>query len=448
MSSSKWYQLSTSKMVILGFFLIINVGAFLLSLPISSTARVWTPYIDTLFTSTSATCVTGLVINNTATYWSTFGQLVILTLIQIGGMGFFTVAIMFSIVSKRKIGLKQRFIMQETINAPSLRGIVRLTRFVVLTTFTFEALGALLLSTRFIPAFGIADGIYYSIFHSISAFCNAGFDLFGHLPEGASLVAFASDPVVNITIMLLIIVGGLGFFVCDDIRDHKFDFSRYSLHTKIVLLVTSILIIFPFIIMLGLDWNQAAYEGLSPVEKCLAVLFQTITPRTAGFNTVDIAKISTESQGLMIFLMLVGGSSGSTAGGMKTTTILVLFLCVKASFTRSEYLTIYGRRISNSVLRNAVTIAFSFLVLFFSSALLIHIFDAVDIFAALFESASAIATVGLTLGITTSLSNASLVVLVLLMFFGRVGCLTAFIAFSETRPARLAKLPKEQIAIG
>lgn len=448
MKTENWFRLTPAKMILLGYFVIVNLGACLLSLPIATQAGIWTPYLESLFTATSATCVTGLVLHTTATYWSIFGQLIILVLIQIGGMGFFTMAIMLSVLAKRKISLRQRHTMQESINAPMLGGIVRMARFVFLGTLAIEGLGALVLSLRFIPQFGWGYGIYYAVFHSISAFCNAGFDLFGMLPEGGSLMAFVDDPVVNVTIMLLIVIGGLGFFVWADVRDHRQNFAKYRLHSKLVLGVSAVLIVVPAVMMFFMDANTAAYAGLSPLERAMAVLFQSVTTRTAGFNSVDLTQISASSQSLMLGLMLVGGSSGSTAGGMKTTTLIVLLLCVRASFTRSEDLNVFGRRIDDQALRSAVTIFVSFCTLFISAALVLHHFDGISFAHSLFETASAVATVGLSLGATPHLSSVSQLAIIFLMFFGRVGCLTMVYAIAEHHSTGLSRLPVEQIAIG
>ena len=301
--------------------------------------------------------------SDTASYWSSFGQAVILALIQIGGLGFITMAIMVAVFSGRRIGLKSRFLMQESIAAPQMAGIVRLTRFVFTVTLVVEAIGAVLLSFRFIPLFGIGKGIWYSVFHAISAFCNAGFDLMGtYSGQFSSLTAFTSDALVNLVIMALIIIGGLGFFVWENLWLYRRDKKHFSLQTKIVLLTTSVLVVLPAILLLVFQ-HGAMQKNLAGTTQALSALFQSVTTRTAGFNSVGLDGLQPNSQLLMILLMLIGGSPGSTAGGMKTTTVAVLLLCLRASLRREKELECFGRRIDDQVLRSAVTITVSYLAL-------------------------------------------------------------------------------------
>lgn len=441
-------RMTPTKIIVFGYFAIILVGAGLLMLPASSQAGQATPFLDALFTATSATCVTGLVVHDTASYWSGLGQGVILALIQIGGMGFITMAIAITTLSKRRIGLKSRFIMQESIAAPQMGGIIRLTRFVFTVTLFVELGGAIILACRFIPLFGWTRGIWYGIFHSISAFCNAGFDLMGtYSGHFSSLTAFADDPVVNLTIMALIVFGGLGFFVWENLWLHRRDKRHFSLQTKIVLLTTAILIFVPAALLLVFQSGTIG-EGLSRPAQGLAALFQSVTTRTAGFNTVDLGKMVPDSQLLMAVLMLIGGSPGSTAGGVKTTTAVVLLLCLRSAIRREDELQCFGRRIDQSVLKNAVTIATSYLSLTLIGTMAVCHFDEVPLMASLFENASAIATVGLTLGITPTLSDASHLILIFLMYFGRVGCLTLLYALIEGQSHSLTRLPLEKIAVG
>ena len=441
-------RMTPTKIIVFGYLAIILVGAGLLMLPASSQAGQATPFLDALFTATSATCVTGLVVHDTASYWSGLGQGVILALIQIGGMGFITMAIAITTLSKRRIGLKSRFIMQESIAAPQMGGIIRLTRFVFTVTLFVELGGAIILACRFIPLFGWTRGIWYGIFHSISAFCNAGFDLMGtYSGHFSSLTAFADDPVVNLTIMALIVFGGLGFFVWENLWLHRRDKRHFSLQTKIVLLTTAILIFVPAALLLVFQSGTIG-EGLSRPAQGLAALFQSVTTRTAGFNTVDLGKMVPDSQLLMAVLMLIGGSPGSTAGGVKTTTAVVLLLCLRSAIRREDELQCFGRRIDQSVLKNAVTIATSYLSLTLIGTMAVCHFDEVPLMASLFENASAIATVGLTLGITPTLSDASHLILIFLMYFGRVGCLTLLYALIEGQSHSLTRLPLEKIAVG
>ncbi len=441
-------KLTPTKIIVLGYFALVLIGAFVLMLPISSQARQMTSFLDALFTSASATCVTGLVVFDTATYWSLFGQIVLLILIQIGGLGFITMALAFATLSKKRIGLKSRFVMQESIAAPQMGGIIRLTRFVFTTTLIVESLGAVLLSVRFVPIFGFFRGIWYGIFHSITAFCNAGFDLMGgYSGPFSSLTAFVDDPLVNFTIMGLIVFSGLGFFVWEDMWHHRHDTHHFSLQTKVVLLVTVVLVFVPAAMMFLFQGGMLSFR-LHPLTQAMAALFQSVTTRTAGFATVNISALSPNSQILMIGLMLVGGSPGSTAGGMKTTTIVVLLLCLRAALRRDGELQCFDRRVDDSVLRNAVTIVTSYMLLIMIGVMVLCQFDKVSVMAAMFETVSAIATVGLTLGITPGLTAISQLVLTFLMFFGRVGCMTLLYAFITNHTRGLSHMPREKIAIG
>lgn len=442
-------SLTSTQVILLGYAAIIVVGAFLLMLPIASRAGGWTPFADALFTATSATCVTGLVVVPTATYWTLFGQLVILCMIQIGGMGFLTMGVMIFVVARRKIGLRQRFTMQESIGAPALGGIVRLTRFIFKGVLIFETLGAIALSFRFIPMLGFVRGIYYAVFHAISAFCNAGFDLMDGVAGTGSITHFVGDPLINITIMLLIIIGGLGFFVWEDLYMHRLHLHRCRLHTKIVLLVSVLVLTIPPIMIFFFDRHVEAFQAMHAPERLMAAFFQSTSARTAGFNTINLNAMTQPSKVIMIMLMLIGGSSGSTAGGMKTTTIATLFLCIRSSMTRENELRAFGRRIDDICLRSAVTIFFSYICLCMGGALLLTQFDGVPIMSAIFETTSAVATVGLSLGITSSLSVASHAVLMFLMFFGRVGCLTMVYAIADSHHnACVSRLPLEKIVVG
>lgn len=441
--------LTSTQIILLGYAAIILGGALLLTLPIASQTLEWTPFSDALFTATSATCVTGLIVVSTAGYWSLFGQIIILALIQIGGMGFLTMAVMVFVVAGRRIGLRQRFTMQESIGAPALGGIVRLTRFIFRGVLLFEGLGALALSFRFVPMLGFVRGIYYAIFHSISAFCNAGFDLMDGVAGTGSLTYFVNDPYVNVVIMLLIIIGGLGFFVWEDLYLHRGRLNRCRLHTKIVVLSSVLLLTIPPILIFFFDRDVEWLRSMGEGNRFLAAVFQSTSARTAGFNTIDLNLMSHVSKTLMIMLMLIGGSSGSTAGGMKTTTIATLLLCIRASMTRESELRVFGRRLDDSCLRSAVTVFFSYICLFLGGAVLLTQFDGVSMMSAMFETASAVATVGLSLGITPGLSTASMSVLIFLMFFGRVGCLTMVYAFAENHlNAGVSRLPLEKIAVG
>lgn len=442
-------RMTATKVIVFGYLFIILCGTLLLCLPISSQTRIATNFLDALFTATSATCVTGLVVFDTATHWSAFGQVVLLALIQVGGMGFITMAIMVSVFSGRRIGLKSRFLMQESIAAPQMGGIVRLTRFVFTVTLIVEGAGAVLLAARFIPVFGFGKGVWYGVFHSVSAFCNAGFDLMGtYSGPFSSLTAFDDDLIVNLTVMALIVFGGLGFFVWENLWLHRRDKKHLSLQTKIVLLATAVLIFVPAALIFLFQNGRLGDASLSRGAQALAALFQSVTTRTAGFNSVGLDSLTPSSQMLMILLMLIGGSPGSTAGGVKTTTVVVLLLCVRASLRRENELECFGRRIDSNVLKNAVTIAASYLVLTVAGAMALCQIEGVPMMAAIFETSSAVATVGLTLGITPTLGAFSQMILVFLMFFGRVGCLTLLYAIVENQMHSLSRMPLEKIAVG
>lgn len=434
---------SPFRVIILGFLLVILMGSFLLMLPVSTQEGISTPFLDALFTSTSAVCVTGLVIYDTATYWSYFGQFVIILLIQIGGLGVITVAGAFAILSGRRIGLMQRSTMQEAIAAPNVGGIVRLTRFILKTALAVELLGAMVLFPVFYKEFGIIKGAWYALFHSISAFCNAGFDLMGIKAPFSSLTDYACQPVVSIVIALLIVVGGIGFLTWEDIRTNRMHLHKYRMQSKVILTVTGILILLPTIYFFFFEFADAPIG-----ERILLSVFQAITPRTAGFNTADLTAMSETGQSIIAILMLIGGSPGSTAGGMKTTTLAVLLASALAVFRRRENPHFFNRRVPNETVAQAATIMMMYMVLFLTGGLVISRLENLPVLTCLFETASAIGTVGLSLGITPQLGWISHLILIGLMFFGRVGGLTLIFAALSNRQGNVARLPKERITVG
>ena len=436
-------RLSSFQIIILGFAGVILLGALLLMLPISATARCVTPFHEALFTATSAVCVTGLVVQDTGSYWSVFGQAVILTLIQIGGLGVVTVAASFALLSGRRISLMQRSTMQDAISAPRVGGIVRLTRFILRGTFLIELIGALAMLPVFCRDYGWR-GIWMAVFHSISAFCNAGFDILGTNNNlYPSLTGYVQNPVINITIMLLIITGGIGFLTWDDICENKLHFHRYRMQSKVIVIVTLVLIVLP-----ALFFFFADFGALPLGERIQAALFQSVTPRTAGFNTVDLSAMSGASLGVMILLMLIGGSPGSTAGGMKTTTLAVLLANAAATFRRRDSAQFFGRRLDCGAVKTAATILTMYLALFFGGGVFISIYENLPLSSCLYEAASAVGTVGLTLGITPQLHIPSQMVLIALMYLGRVGGLTLIYAALSGKKTSNAKLPLEEITIG
>lgn len=421
----------------------IILGSILLMLPIATRDGKGAAFSDALITATSTVCVTGLVIHDTATYWSIFGQSVILILIQIGGMGIVTVAVSVAMFSGRKIGLMQRSTMQEAVSAHHLGGIVRLTKFILKTTVCIELIGAALLLPTFIRDFGMIKGIWYALFHSISAFCNAGFDLIGVKEPFSSLTSYSSQPFFNFTVMALIIIGGIGFLTWEDIKNNKFHFRKYRMQSKVILTVTGILIILPALYFFFFE-----YQSLPLGERILVSLFQSVTTRTAGFNTTDLTSLSETGQMLIILLMLIGGSPGSTAGGIKTTTIAVLVSSALSVFRKEEDTLLFKRSISEDTVKSAATILLLYIGLFIGGGMIISRLENIPLLPALFETASAIGTVGLSLGITAQLGIASQFILIVLMFFGRVGGLTLIFATMTKTAANAAKYPQEKMTVG
>lgn len=436
-------RLSSFQIILLGFAGVILLGAFLLTLPISSKAREWTSFIDALFTSTSAVCVTGLVVFDTATHWSIFGQIVILLMIQIGGMGVVTIAVSIAVISGKKIGLFSRETMKNAISAPNVSGIVRLTGFIIKGIFLIELIGALVMMPVFCIDYG-AEGIWLAVFHSVSAFCNAGFDIMGTKSgEFSSITRYSAQPVINITVMLLVIIGGIGFLVWEDVCKHKWRIREYRTQSKVVLIVTASLIVLPAIYFFFFEFGD-----LPVGKRILASLFQSITTRTAGFNTVNLTAISDTGLYLMIILMLIGGSPGSTAGGMKTTTIAVLFSSAFSVFRKKDNAELMKRRVDDETVKTASAIFIMYITLFLLGGMVISAIEKLPITVCLYETASAVGTVGLTLGITPTLKLASRLILILSMFFGRVGGMTLIYAAFGANKKQAAKLPTDTIAVG
>ncbi|MDD6347539.1 MAG: potassium transporter TrkG [Lachnospiraceae bacterium] len=441
-------HMSSFQIIILSFLCVIAAGTILLMLPCATQSGEGASLMDALFTSTSAACVTGLVVQNTVTYWSFFGQVVILILIQIGGMGVITMGVLLAVVSGRKIGLMQRSTMSDAIGAPQVGGIVRLTNFIILMTVVIEIAGAVLMFPVFSRDFGPLKGIWYALWHSVSAFCNAGFDLLGGRTPYASLTDYADNPLIILTISALIIIGGIGFYTWSDIREHGRHLKRYRLQSKVILVTTAVLLIVPTLVFYGSDMMNGAFAGAGTGEKFLYAFFQSVTTRTAGFNSIDLTLMKESSLMLMIILMLVGGSPGSTAGGFKTTTLAVLLASAKSVFMRDKGVNIFGRRVMEETGRSAAAILMMYLTLMSSSAIIISIIEELPILPCLFETASAIGTVGLSLGLTGSLGTVSHLILVVLMYCGRVGGLTIIFAAVRNTRNYLAQLPPEKITVG
>lgn len=440
----KKFKLNGVQILALGFLLLILVGATLLSLPISSKNGEYTNFLDAMFTSTSAVCVTGLITLNTSTHWSIFGQTVIMTLIEIGGLGFMSFAVLISLILGKKITLRERLVMQEAMNTYSIQGLVKMVKYVLAFTVSVQFFGALLLSTQFVPEYGASKGAFYSIFHSISAFCNAGFDLFG-----TSLVNFSDNSVVILVISTLIIIGGLGFTVLLEIYEFK-GMKKLSLHSKLVLIATGILIFGGAILMLLFEYkNPDTIGAMNIKDKLLNSFFASVSPRTAGFNSVSTSDMTLASKFLTIILMLIGGSPGSTAGGLKTVTCSILVLTVISVIKGREDTEVFGRRFTKEIVYKAFTIVFIGLSLVIGVTMILSYTEVGASFIdLLYESASALGTVGLTLGLTPELSSIGKILIMIMMYLGRVGPLTVMLALTRKKKKSGYKYPEGKILIG
>ncbi len=441
-------HLSQGQFIAIGFILMILIGALLLDTPMASRSGQSIGFLSALFTATSASCVTGLVVADTATQWTLFGQIVVLILIQIGGLGFISIGVFFSIILRRKIGLRERGLMMESANALQLGGIVKFARRIVAGTAVVEGVGALLLMIRFIPEFGILKGIWYGIFHSVSAFCNGGFDLMGaKYGKYSSLVAYYDDPLVNIVIMSLIVIGGIGFVVWGDLLKNRWHFKKYLLHTKIVLMMSTILIFGGALLFYWAERN-GVLKGMSVSGQILSSLFASVTARTAGFNTVDTAAMSGASKLLTAVLMFIGGSPGSTAGGIKTTTLFVLLMGVKKNVTGAYGIQAFGKRLEDDTLATASIIATLNMGITIIAIFIVMGMQPFAMQDVVFEAFSASGTVGITAGITRDLNTVSRILMIMLMYLGRVGSLSFALAFMESKKKPKVMLPKESISIG
>lgn len=437
------------RLIVLVFLAMILLGAGLLCLPAASRSGEPTPFLTSLFTATSATCVTGLIRVDTGTHWSMFGQVVILLLIQVGGLGFMTIACLFFFALRRKIGLRERMVLAQALGSDSYSGIVSLVRNILRGTAAVEGTGALILFFRFLPEFGFRRAMWYGVFHSVSAFCNAGFDVLADVNAGGSLCRYAADPVVNFTIMALIIIGGLGFAVWGDIR-HNRRLSRMSVYTRLVILITTVLIFGGAAVFAALEWNNPGTLGqFTAPQKLMAALFQSVTLRTAGFATFDQNALSDVSKAVADFLMLIGGSSGSTAGGVKTVTVGVILLSAWSTARGRTSVQVMKRRIPQQAVANASALFILVLLLSALGAAVLSLADHVSLENALYETISALCTVGLTTGITGTLCTASQLVLIVLMFFGRLGIMTISVGFmAADRAEERVNYAETKIMIG
>lgn len=445
--NSRPQHMSHSRIMLLGFLVVIAVGTVLLALPISSKSGEWTNPLSALFTATSATCVTGLVVVDTYRYWNIFGQIIILIMIQIGGLGFITLGVLLSMFLRQRIGLERRNLIQESVSAMQLSGVVKLVKNIVKGTFAIEGIGAVILSIRFIPSMGILEGIYNGLFHSVSAFCNAGFDLMGRYEEYSSLTRYYSDPVVNITIMALIILGGLGFIVWEEIKVKTFHLKKYSLHAKMVFLMTAILI-FGGAVLYWLFERDNLMQGMNVYEQGITSLFASVTARTAGYNTIDLGGMTQSSKLFTVILMFIGGSPGSTAGGVKTTTLLVMIVYIWSNLRNASGCNIFGRRVSDEDIKKSSMVFGLNLFLAILAMVVISTTGEFVIEDLMLEVFSAIGTVGLSTGITRQLNVLSQLVIILLMYCGRIGSMTFALSFTYKRENAPVLYPEERINVG
>lgn len=440
-------QLSYVQTIALGFLIVIAAGTILLMLPAASQSGEATGLVTALFTSVSASCVTGLVLVDTATYWSGFGQAVIIVLIQLGGLGFMTIATLFSRLLRRRMSMRERGVMAESINTVRVGRIMEIASTIGLGTLIFELAGAVLLSIRFIPEFGLGRGLWYSVFHSISAFCNAGFDLMGVKEPFSSLVSYSDDALVSITIMLLIIFGGIGFLVWDDVRQKGLRWRRYDLQTKLVILTTLVLIFGGALLFFVIERNRMNAD-MPLGEQVLVSFFSAVTPRTAGFNSVDTAALSDASKLLTVILMFIGGSPGSTAGGIKTTSVAVVLIFLFSGIRGRRGAYVFGRRIPDDAMKRSGMIVSTNLMLALFGALVLCGTQSLPLADVLIEVFSAIGTVGMSTGITRELSTLSALVIALLMYCGRVGSVSFAMALLERRSDPPVTYPEEQVTVG
>lgn len=447
----KWlHKISPTRIIALSFILVILCGTVLLCLPLASRTGQWTHPLDALFTSTSATCVTGLIIADTYTNWSLFGQLVILVMIQIGGIGLMTVISMIFIFMKRKLSMQERMLLMQAAGNVQVAGMVKLIKRILAGTAIIESFGAILLAIRFIPKMGFGQGLYYAVFHSVSAFCNAGFDLMGKYEPYSSFTAYQNDWLVNLTLAALIILGGIGFLVWEDILKNKCKFSRYSLHSKLILITAGILLLLGTVGFFIFE-SDFTMKGDAVPERILKSFFASTTMRTAGFNTIDYSQMSPSAILLSDALMMIGGSPGSTAGGIKTTTIAVIFIAMISMSRGNSDITIFKKRLGKDLVKQAAVIVVVYLTYVILGTMLICHIEAINnisLSSAQFEVISAACTVGVTMGMTPHLSALSHIILIILMYGGRIGGFSLMLVFGELNKKPPLKRPKEKVLIG
>ena len=439
-------NLNTAEILALGFAVVILIGAVLLSFPFASKSGESVGFVNALFTAASAVAVTGLVVVDTSTHWTTYGHIVILTLIQIGGLGIITMGTLFALVLGRRINFRQRVVMSEAMNKITVNGVVRLAKYILITTFLLEGVGALILATRFIPIYGFGKGVWYSVFHSISAFCNAGFDLIGNFQ---SLTPFVEDPIVTLTVAALIIIGGLGFVVIFELLDKK-SFKKISLHSKIALIMTFWLLLIGYIIVMVLEFNNpGTMADLSLGGKFISGFFHSVTPRTAGFNTLPMEQLMMGTLVMTMIFMFIGAGTAGTAGGVKVTTVGVIIASIVSTLKGRKDTETFNRRLPRDLVNKAIAIISIAMLWVFVVTFILSITEQASFLEILFEVISAFGTVGLSLGITTNLSAVGKVVITITMFVGRIGPLTLFMALAQRHQvASTIAYPDEEIMIG
>ena len=445
--NKKRIRFSYPRLLAGGFGLIILVGALLLSLPLAARSGTGTPFVNCLLTATSATCVTGLITYDTFTHWSAFGQGVILTLIQIGGLGFMTLISMFVMLLRKKINLRERLLLMQSSGNLTLEDVTGLIRRILTGTLMIEVSGAVAFSFYFIPRLGVGKGVYNAVFHSVSAFCNAGFDLMGRVQPFSSFTTEVDNVLLNVTIMILVILGGIGFLVWDDVLAHKWHFKKYALHSKLAIVSTAVLLVGGTVFFYFSETN-GALSGLSGGAKWMAAAFQSMTLRTAGFNTVEQAALSGPGSILSMILMVIGGSPGSTAGGVKTVTVAVVLLSAMGVMRNRRNVEVFRKRIPGEIIHQAFAVVMIYTVVLFGVGMLLSWLEPFDLRSIFYEISSAIGTVGITMGITPELSTAGKLLITFLMFFGRIGGLSLAMAFSEDRPEPPLQRPDENVLIG
>lgn len=444
---NKNYYSSYPRLVVLSFFGLILTSTVLLMLPVSVKSGD-VSFLDALFTATSASCVTGLIVFDTFSKWTLFGQIVIICTIQIGGLGFITIMTMLTRFIKKRVSLKEKLLLRESVGTIYKGEMKSLVKVVLSGTVIFEVMGAVLLATQFIPQMGVKNGLYTSVFLSVSAFCNAGFDVMGRIEAGSSLITVNNNPVIILTISMLIIIGGIGFIVWDDIYKRKTDFRRYTVHTKLTLVTTAAFLIFSAVLFAIFEWNNT-FSDMPVWQKLLNAFFAGVTPRTAGFNSVPVADMSPVSKMITYALMFVGGSSGSTAGGIKTVTFAILVLCAVSTLANKRDIEVFGRRITEDIIRkSAAIVSINFSAIFASSVIITLIQPQLGYTNIMFECISAIGTVGMTTGITSTLQTAPKIIIALLMFIGRITSLVFAFSIMYSNKNTTTRKPTGRIMIG